>query len=115
MRAGGGVGFARLLHASANEALAILLGWHCWVPLGVPPTGIPQQRRRAAPKVHYVMRSGSMPPFASRGPSLGEGRRGWARIYRPCRKGRTGQVSIASGEILHSVLRFPCRLATIGM
>ena len=39
-----------------------------------PSSGAPRRRKGLA------MRSGSVPPFASRRPSLGEGRRGWAWI-----------------------------------
>src|SRR6266581_896052 len=40
----------------------------------------PQQRRPAATQRLPRCRSGSPPPFASRGPLLGKGRRGWAWI-----------------------------------
>src|SRR5438132_3669361 len=40
----------------------------------------PRQRRPAATQRLTRCRSGSPPPFASRGPPLGEGRRGWAWI-----------------------------------
>src|SRR5947199_220748 len=72
--AGGGVGFARLPHASANEALEILVGRHRVRPLVGPRAHTPQQRRPAATQRLARCRSGSLPPFASRGPSLGEDR-----------------------------------------
>src|SRR3954467_6775358 len=42
--AGGGIGFARLSHASANEALEILLLWHVillWLHHGTLPSSAP--------------------------------------------------------------------------
>src|SRR5439155_12929360 len=72
--AGGGIRFARLPHASANEALEILVGRHRVRPLVRPQAYTPQQRHPAATQRLARCRSGSLPPFASRGPSLGEDR-----------------------------------------
>src|SRR5262249_29446889 len=79
----GRIGFARLLHAPANQALEVFVGGHLAGPFGratgdTPPSddarGVQRIRQR---------RSGSLPPFASRGPRLGQGLRGWARTGRP--------------------------------
>jgi hypothetical protein len=63
--------------------------------------------------------SGSVPPFASRGPLLGQGRRGWARIVRPSpivHYLRAGQRDLATRSPVHHVRFGAARrvLATIG-
>src|SRR3989442_3349098 len=83
VNAGGGVRLARLLHARANESLEFLVGRNRIRPLVRPQAHAPQLRRPAATQRLTRCRSGSMPPFASRGPPLGEGRRGWAWITAP--------------------------------
>src|SRR5689334_14199734 len=81
LRPGGGVRLARLPHAPAHQALEILVGGHRGGSLGRPRAASPSGDARGVPKIGDG--SGSVPPFASRGPWLGQGRRGWARIGRP--------------------------------
>src|SRR5687767_5457977 len=73
-----GIRLAGLFHAGSNDPLEVFLFRHHDLLRFIALSEAPQQRRRGDEGSSY--RSGSMPPFASRGPSLGEDRRGWARI-----------------------------------
>src|SRR5438552_14514454 len=61
--AGGSVGFTRLSHASANEALEILIAWHRHFSFGYTTVLSPAARHGDAKDRRN--RSGSLPPFAS--------------------------------------------------
>src|SRR6267378_6312729 len=63
MCTGGGVGFTRLFHASANEALEILIPWHRQFSFGHTTTLSPAVRHGDAKDRRN--QSGSIPPFAS--------------------------------------------------
>src|SRR5688500_11738438 len=60
---GGGIGFTGLLHASANEALEILVFSHRHVSPGYTTGNPPAARHGDAKDRRYS--SGSVPPFAS--------------------------------------------------
>ena len=84
VRTSRGVGLARLLHARADDALEILVDRHRMAPLVRPRPRAPRQQQAMAAQRVLRYRSGSLPPFASRGPLPGRGRRGWAGTTALC-------------------------------
>src|SRR4051812_18974449 len=82
--AGGRVCFTRLLHASANEALQVLLPWHRQFSFGYTTALSPAARRGDAKNRRN--QSGSLPPFASRGtPAGAESKEVWRGSPPPAR------------------------------
>src|SRR6266581_759003 len=71
------------------KSLLVVIGSVLWSSHGHPPPSSDAPRRRKG----FTMRSESLPPFASRGPSLGEGRRGWAWIAAAPRMPHSGAGS----------------------
>src|SRR2546422_8372809 len=85
------------MRARTRRLKSLLVGIVSVLWSGHGPTA-PQQRRSVATQRFSRCRSGSIPPFASRGPSLGEGRRGWAWIDR-----KSTRLNSSHGYISYAV------------